>query len=290
MGNTDGDVSLSGIDVTKYNNLLIPNEHGYFLVTDEDINRYNELNSDQKRILKFNIVGLFLSDRRKDENLFIEDGKKKFVKKAAIDEAIETMNKQIPIENEKRIAIAIENEKTIAIQSVANLDGETYFEKIREKWNSVNLSDKNKTDLLQILKARQEALLTDPALADNDKYTYTYGLTVRLNKKNNKCDKKQDLSVPDGEWDKFATNGIDESAKTQFSDLIKAVYEERRCSATNQFMDNTKSAFSNTLSRFRSSSSSPAAGGRRSKKRRTRGRRPSRRARKSRVRGRKSRK
>ena len=51
MVNTDGDGSLSGIDVTKYNNLLIPNEHGYFLVTDEDINRYNELD-DEKKIRK----------------------------------------------------------------------------------------------------------------------------------------------------------------------------------------------------------------------------------------------
>jgi hypothetical protein len=281
MGNTDGDVSLSGIDVTKYNNLLIPNEHGYFLVTDEDINRYNELNSDQKKILKFNIVALFLSYRGKDENLFIEVGKKKFVKKAAIDKAIETINQQIPIENEKRIA----NEKTIAIQSVANLDGPNYFEKIREKWNSVNLSDKNKTDLLQILQARQQALKTDSTLAHD--VNYEYKLTVRLNKNNNRCDKKQDLSVPDGEWDKFATNGIDESTKKQFSDVISAVYEERRCSATNQFMDNTKSTFSNFFSR---SSSSPAAGGRRSKKRRTRKTRVKARKSRRRVRGRKSRK
>lgn len=275
MGNTDGDGSLSGIDVTKYNNLLIPNEHGYFLVTDEDINRYNELNSDQKRILKFNIVGLFLSDRRKDENLFIEDGKKKFVKKAAIDEAIETMNKQIPIENEKRIA----NEKTIAIQSVANLDGPNYFEKIREKWNSVNLSDKNKTDLLQILKARQQALSTTPALADND--TYTYGLTVRLNKNNNKCDKKQDLSVPDGEWKPFVTNDITEKDKNDFSDLIKAVDQERKCSWGNEIEKKFTSA-SSYLKSMSPFSSSPAAGGRRTKKR------SSRRARKTRVKARKS--
>ena len=287
MGNTYGDGTLSGIDVTKYNNLLIPNEHGYFLVTDEDINRYNELNSDQKRILKFNIVGLFLSDRRKDENLFIEDGKKKFVKKAAIDEAIETMNKQIPIETEKTIANekTIETEKTIAIQSVANLDGPNYFEKIKEKWNSVNLDDKNKTDLLQILQARQQALETDPTLADND-IQYTYGLTVRLNKKNNKCDKKQDLSVPDEQWKPFVTNDITEKDKNDFSDLIKAVDQERKCSWGNEIEKNVTSAFSNTFSRFKS----PAAGGRRSKKRRTRGRRPSRRARKSSKRARRSRK
>jgi hypothetical protein len=283
MGNTDGDVSLSGIDVTKYNNLLITNNVGHFLVTDEDINRYNELNSDQKKFLKNSIMKLFLSESGTDENFFIQDEKKKFVKKAAIDEAIETMKQRIAIENEK--TIAIENEKTIAIQSVANLDGPNYFEKIREKWNSVNFSDKNKTDLLQILKARQQALKTDSTLAHD--VNYEYKLTVRLNKKNNKCDKKQDLSVPDGEWDKFATNGIDESAKTQFSDVISAVYEERRCSATNQFMDNTKSTFSNFFSR---SSSSPAAGGRRSKKRRTRKTRVKARKSRRRVRGRKSRK
>jgi hypothetical protein len=138
------------------------------------------------------------------------------------------------------------------------------------------LDDKNKTDLLQILQARQQALKTDPTLADND--PYTYGLTVRLNKKNNKCDKKQDLSVPDEKWKPFVTNDITEKDKDDFSDLIKAVDQERKCSWGNEIEKNVTSAFSNTFSRFKS----PAAGGRRTKKR------SSRRARKTRVKARKS--
>lgn len=266
-------------DQNKYKILFVKNNYGEFYVTDEDNKRINNLTPKLQEILKPSIVGLYRSNI--NNNFFITNGQNIFVKKEALDFAMSTMKEQI--EKEKNNGIGTE------IQRVANLDGDKYFSEIRSKWNSVNLNDKNKTNLLQILQARQQALKTDPTLAHD--IDYEYKLTVRLNKDNNRCDKKQDLSVPDGEWDKFATN-LSQQMKDDFSDVIKAVYEERRCSLGNQFMDNTKSAFSNTLSRFRSSSSSPAAGGRRSKKRRTRGRRPSRRARKSRrrVRGRKSRK
>ena len=261
----------------KYKILLVKNKFGEFYLTDEDNERINNLNLSPylKENLKNSIAALSHTIGKGNENFFINDGAKIFLKKEGLDYSMSKMKEHI-------------NTIGREIQSVANLEGPKYFEKIREKWNSVNFSDKNKTDLLQILKARQQALKTDPTLAHDTQYEYK--LTVRLNKDNNRCDKKQDLSVPDGEWDKFATNGIDESTKKQFSDLISAVYEERRCSATNQFMDNTKSTFSNTLSRFRSSSSSPAAGGRRTKKRssrrarKTRAKKSSRRARARRTR------
>ena len=263
----------------KYPVLLINNKMGFFYVSEQDNNTINNLDDDkQKKYVKEHILGLFTTNKG-DIQYFEDDPERKydesiFVKEAAVKEAM------------KRMMVQIEGDKIIdnGIQSIANLPGSEYFSKMIFEWNNGN-PDKS---FLPILKARQEAVTKTPSLKDDGKDPYTYGLTVRLDRKSKQCVKSKDLWLPDGKWEPYATNRISYKDEEKYEDVISAVYAERKCSKTNQFMDKTKSAFSNTLSRFRSSSSSPAAGGRRSKKRRTRGRRPSRRARKSRVRGRKS--
>ena len=246
-----------------------PNGVGEFYVSEEDYNRIKEddgsINDNVKKYIKK------LLNSASVDNFFINFDGRYYTKSEGITEVIKTINAQ-------------EDKADKEIQEIANLPGSQYFNTIIQKWNNGQPDEY----FLKILKARQAAVKNTPSLADDEKDPYTYGLTVRLDRKSKQCVKSKDLWLPDGKWEPYATNRISYKDEEKYEDVISAVYAERKCSKTNQFMDKTKSAFSNTLSRFRSSSSSPAAGGRRSKKRRTRGRRPSRRARKSRVRGRKS--
>jgi hypothetical protein len=276
----------------KYNVLLMYRTvyNKKFYVSEEDNNLINSIDSNLKEYFEDSISELYFFQNTGQtlEKYFIVYDWGACVQKIAIEKAM-VMMKQKKEKYEKDI------------QTMANRPGSTYFTEMSKKWNDKKLddgrlndrdfNDGNKIELLDTLKARQEAVTKNTSLASDDKYTY--GLTVRLDKNSKQCVKSKDLWLPDGEWQIYKDE-IKRYSKTfsEYANEINAVDAERNCSSMNKLKSSFTSAASsmNPFTRFRSSSPSPAAGGRRTKKRssrrarKTRARKSSRRARARRTR------